>query len=168
MMKKNLIISATVALLTGCQSIVATSGKDYKYENHAYVRSTTDVVSAQKIASSVCHQDSGVKSSEADLIRANYSGKKDGALIYTCFLKSRSSAMLEEKAEKDRQIQQAEAAYKEYYMAKERLYLQYKKDGKVHTDVTTEPDGSLHSITIHGDVRCDASADQYGATSSCN
>lgn len=65
-------------------------------------------------------------------------------------------------------MKRIEQSYKDLFLEKERLYESYRKDGKLHTDTYTLPDGSVKSVTIQGDKRCESYVDASGASSSCN
>lgn len=71
------------------------------------------------------------------------------------------------KQRKADSMKRIEQAYKDLFMAKERLYEDYRKDGKLHTDTYTLPDGSVRSVTIQGDKRCESYVDASGSSSSC-
>ncbi|EOU2745854.1 hypothetical protein ACNUYN_004311 [Escherichia coli] len=91
--------------------------------------------------------------------------KKDS---YDEMLADRDGLTLSEyRKNKADSMKRIEQAYKDLFMAKERLYEDYRKDGKLHTDTYTLPDGSVRSVTIQGDKRCESYVDASGSSSSC-
>ena len=77
-------------------------------------------------------------------------------------------SLAEYRKQKADNMKSIEQSYKDLFMAKERLYESYRKDGKLHTDTYSLPDGSVKAVTIQGGQRCESYVDAQGATSSCN
>lgn len=165
-MKKICVLFLTF-FLGGCQSIVSTTGVDYKYENHAYIRSTSNVNEATEKAGFICLSNGDYSFAVKHRVRASYLKRDGEALVFNCYLVSKEQIIIEEKNKKEADMKAAEEAYKNLYTAKERLYESYRKDGKLHTDTYTEPDGTIRSTTIHGNSRCDLVSGVNGATSTC-
>lgn len=155
----------SILLISGCKAIVSTSSVDYKYEGHAYVRSTIDKDLAQEAAVNTCRTGSG---SDGYLTRARFVKDDGSSLVFSCYITTHEKIAEENRLAEIERVEEKERVYKEFYMAKERQYEQFKKDGKVHTDVYTEPDGAIRATTIKGESRCDTYADSSHASSTCN
>lgn len=68
---------------------------------------------------------------------------------------------------KESDYESLKKAYINYYQAKERVYEEYRKDGKLHTDISSGPDGVIRATSIQGNARCDTVIGNTGGTSSC-
>lgn len=146
---------------------MSTTGTDYLYENHAYIRSTSVQAEAIEKAVWTCKR-AEYPFDVRDRVRASFSKKEDNTLIFSCYIVSQAQIESEQKAQHDAEMKQIKEDYKNFYLAKEKLYEIYKRDGKLHTDTYADPDGTIHSTSIHGESRCDSVSGSTGSTLTCN
>lgn len=172
-MKKISALGICALLLSGCVAPGTVEGKYYKTEYQARDRCAKDTwftgeydlyldasyFKVTKLSNGdwLCHRVFGdelekQKEDSTDAYKANKKG-----LTLNEYRKKEAS---EKEKEKKKAI--------DFYAAKEELYESYRKDGKVHVDSYRLSDGSIKTISIHGNKRCESYTTTTTSTLNCN
>ncbi|MBJ9137944.1 hypothetical protein [Citrobacter farmeri] len=169
---KIIILAAGILSLTGCISQGMVDGKKYTTEYRARERCAIDFEVRDNYHELVSA--SNFKVSKVD--GGNWKCRKvfgdelkkqqlDSNDEYEADRSGLSLSQYRDKKKND--YESLKNAYINYYTAKERVYEEYRKDGKLHTDVSSGPDGVIRATSIQGNARCETVIGDSGGTSSC-
>ncbi|HAT3752678.1 TPA: hypothetical protein I8622_005780 [Klebsiella oxytoca] len=167
MMQKAMFIIFLVILITGCKSIVASSSKDYKYENNAYVRSTADPVIAKQAAVDTCKKN--VPFNIQNFIRAAYLRDDKDGIVFSCYL---VTPEVVERESKEKELEKLSRIEKEYKQSITEYYRQHPEmltyQPEYESNVTVSENGIINARTRIGDKLCITSGYDGNLTTSCN
>lgn len=172
-MKKIIMSGVCVLLLSGCTPGIV-NGNDHKTEYQARERCASDArvqngswagyfstadFKVTKLSNGdwQCHQVFGdeLAKQKEDSTDA-YKADEEGLTLS----EYRKKVALQNEKERQKTIN--------FYAAKEELYESYRKDGKVHVDSYRLSDGSIKTISIHGNKRCESHTTATTSVLNCN
>ncbi|WP_145586668.1 hypothetical protein [Yersinia kristensenii] len=159
---------AVVICMTGCQSIVASSSKDYYYNGNVYIRSVSDELKGNEKALSVCKSKLNVKYNR-NLMRARIIQKEDDKLIYTCYLVTEEENIRETVSANTERMNKARKKDEEAYAN----YLRENPGAATfkpayESNVHVDEDGVISGTTRMGDATCSTLGSGGNISTICN
>lgn len=146
---------------------MASSSTDYKYDNNAYVRSSSDPILAKTAAINICKKD--VPFNIQNNIRAAYLRSGEDGRVYSCYLVTPEEIERENKEKEKKKLSQIEKEYKESiaeYYRKHPEMLSYQPE--YESNISVSENGIINGRTRIGDKMCITSGYDGNLTTTCN